>query len=54
MYPQDANAEFGRETMLASADLAIKEVHHRLEKKNLYRGHGNSLKEGLWKEDNSL
>lgn len=53
MPPQDATAEFGRETMLASADLAIKEVRHRLENKNLYRGHGNSLKEGLWKEGNS-
>jgi creatinine amidohydrolase len=51
MAPQDANAEFGRETMQAAAEIAVKEVHHRLAHPSLYRGHGNSLREGLWKGD---
>ena len=49
MFPQDANAEFGRETMEAAADRAVKEVQHRLENKGMYRGHGNSLREGMWR-----
>lgn len=50
MAPQDANAEFGRETLEAAADAAIKEVHHRLAHPGMYGGHGRSLQEGLWKE----
>ena len=49
MAPQDATAEFGRETMEAAAEVAIQEVTHRLEHPALYRGHGNSLREGLWR-----
>jgi len=49
MAPQDANAAFGRETLEAAADLVIREVKHRLERKAMYRGHGNSLREGLWR-----
>jgi creatinine amidohydrolase len=49
MPPQDATAEFGRETFEAAAEIAIREVHHRLENSTLYRGHGNSLREGLWR-----
>ena len=49
MAPQDATADFGRETLEAAAEVAVKEVRHRLEHPELYRGHGNSLREGLWR-----
>jgi len=51
MAPQDANAEFGRETLEAAADVVIREVRDRLDNPGRYAGHGNSLREGLWKED---
>lgn len=47
--PQDATAAFGRETLEAAAEVAVAEVRHRLTHKHLYRGHGNSLQEGLWR-----
>ena len=50
MAPQDANADFGRETLEAAAEIAVKEVRHRLENREIYRGHGNSLLEGLWRQ----
>ena len=50
MAPQDANADFGWETLEAAAEIAVKEVRHRLENSILYRGHGNSLLEGLWRQ----
>jgi creatinine amidohydrolase len=50
MAPQDATAAYGRETLEAAAEIAIAEVRHRLEHTGLYRGHGNCLREGLWKE----
>ncbi len=50
MAPQDAKAEFGKETMGAAAEIAIREVRDRLENPGRYRGHGNSLREGLWRE----
>ena len=50
MPPQDATAEFGRETFAAAADIIVREVQHRLAHPQLYRGHGNSLREGLWRE----
>jgi creatinine amidohydrolase len=50
MPPQDATAAFGRETLQASAEAAVREVLHRLKNKQLYRGHGNSLQEGLWQK----
>jgi len=49
MAPQDATAEFGRETLQASAEILIKEVHHRLAHPRLYLGHGCCLREGLWR-----
>jgi creatinine amidohydrolase len=49
MDPQDANADFGQETLEASAEIIIKEVNHRLENIEIYKGHGRSLDEGLWK-----
>jgi creatinine amidohydrolase len=51
LAPQDATAEFGREIFEAAAEIAIREVNHRLEHPHLYRGHGNSLREGLWREE---
>jgi len=49
MPPQNASASLGQETLEAAADVAIREVRHRLEHKRMYRGHGNSLREGLWR-----
>ncbi len=51
MAPQDANAEFGQETLEASAEVVVKEARHRLEHRQAYQGHGNSLLEGLWKKE---
>jgi creatinine amidohydrolase len=48
MAPQDATAEFGWEILNAAAEIAVAEVKHRLEHPELYRGHGNSFREGLW------
>jgi len=50
MAPQDASAQFGQETLEAAADVIIREVRHRLENPSMYRSHGCSLREGLWKE----
>jgi creatinine amidohydrolase len=50
MPPQDATADFGRQTFETAAEIVVKEVHHRLSNKHQYRGHGNSLREGLWRE----
>jgi len=48
MPPQDATAEFGRQTLDAAAEVIIREVRHRLEHPELYRPHGCALLEGLW------
>ncbi|MDF1513727.1 MAG: creatininase family protein [Anaerolineae bacterium] len=50
MPPQDATAEFGHQTFETAAAIVVKEVQHRLANKHLYRGHGNSLREGLWRK----
>ena len=50
MAPQDSSAEFGRETLEATAEVVVKEVKHRLENRQAYHGHGDSLLEGLWKQ----
>ena len=50
MSPHDATADFGRETIRKTVDIAIKEAHHRLEHREEYMRHGDSLKEGLWKK----
>jgi creatinine amidohydrolase len=47
--PQDATAAFGQETLDASAEVVIHEVQHRLAHKSMYRGHGEGLKQGLWR-----
>ena len=49
MAPQDATADFGRETLDAAAEIAVREVRHRLAHQGMYRGHGNGLREGLWR-----
>ena len=48
MAPQDATPAFGAETLNASAEVLVKEVAHRLENMNRYRGHGNAMQERLW------
>jgi hypothetical protein len=48
MAPQDATAEFGKETLEASAEAVVREVDDRLRHRDRYMGHGNSLNEGLW------
>lgn len=48
--PQDSTAELGKETLEASAQAIVKEVDHRLKNRDRYMGHGNSLKEGLWRD----
>ncbi len=47
--PQDATAEFGEATLEAAAEVAVREAAHRLAHMALYRGHGDSLREGLWR-----
>jgi len=49
--PQDSTADFGRKTLDAAAEILVKEVRHRLDHRDLYRGHGSSLKEGLWRDE---
>jgi|GEM_PF-174341 len=51
MAPQDSSADFGWETLHAAADIAVNEIRHRLQHPEMYRGHGLSLTEGLWRED---
>lgn len=50
MPPQRSSAEFGQETLEAAVAVVVNEVRHRLENPRLYRGHGNSLREGFWRE----
>lgn len=50
MAPHDATPEFGRRTLDESAEAILREVDHRMEHPQLYRQHGWSLREGLWKE----
>ena len=51
LAPQDSTEKFGRETLEAAVEIAVKEVRHRLEHRDMYRGHGNCLREGLWRRD---
>lgn len=49
-YPQDATAAYGREIIDKVAEIAAKEVQHRLAHPEKYIGHGALvLQEGLWK-----
>lgn len=47
--PRDSAPDAAREAMEAAVDIAIEEVKHRLENRNLYLAHGRSLSEGLWR-----
>ena len=49
--PQEATAEFGRQTLEAAAEVAVKEVEDRLQNPEKYRMHGDTLREGLWRKD---
>lgn len=49
--PQQATAEFGKQTLDYAADKLVKEAHHRLAHPECYRGHGATLLEGLWKDE---
>ncbi len=49
MAPQDSTAQFGQRTLEEAADTIVKEVAHRLAHQDLYRQHGGSLQEKLWK-----
>jgi creatinine amidohydrolase len=51
MAPQDATAEFGQRTLEDAAEVIVKEVAHRLAHDRLYRQHGTSLLEGLWRTE---
>ncbi len=49
MAPQDATAEFGKRTLEEASEVVLREVGHRLAHREIYRQHGGSLQEGLWK-----
>ncbi len=51
LAPQDATAEFGKKTLEAAVRVAVAEVKHRLANRQMYRGHGGSLQEGLWRQE---
>jgi len=48
MDPQDATPQFGGEILDAAAEIALREVRHRLDHPGSYKSHGRSLTEGLW------
>jgi creatinine amidohydrolase len=50
--PRGATPEFGEETLQAAAEAIVREVQHRLgHRQEMYRPHGQSMQEGLWKDD---
>jgi creatinine amidohydrolase len=51
MAPQDATAAFGARTLEQAADAVVNEVRHRLATEEMYRQHGGSLQEGLWRKE---
>jgi len=51
MAPQDSTAEFGGRTLDEAAEAIVGEVRHRLDHQELYRQHGSSLQEGLWRKE---
>jgi creatinine amidohydrolase len=51
MSAWDANAEFGKETLTKSVEIAVKEAHHRLKHPEKYMMHGDGLSERLWEKD---
>jgi len=51
LLPQDSTAELGEKTLEAAAEAVLSEVRHRLDNQELYRQHGGSLQEGLWRKN---
>jgi creatinine amidohydrolase len=49
LAPQDATAAFGHEILDAAVEVIVQEVHHRLAHREQYTGHGQGLREGLWR-----
>jgi len=49
MEPQDATADFGRLIFEQAAEKIVQETMHRLNNIGMYKSHGNSLNEGMWK-----
>lgn len=49
--PQDSTAEFGHQTIESVVEIVVHEVKHRLEHKEMYRGNGTCLLEGLWRKN---
>jgi hypothetical protein len=49
MEPQDSTADFGKLIFEQAAYKIIGETLHRLNNIGMYKGHGNSLNEGMWK-----
>lgn len=49
-HPRTSTAQFGRETLERAAEVALKEVQHRLAHPELYNRNGLWLQEGLWKK----
>ena len=50
MAPQRADAKLGRRGLEEAATAIVKEVRHRLAHPALYKQHGSSLREGLWRQ----
>jgi creatinine amidohydrolase len=53
MEPQDSTADFGTLIFEQAAYKIIGETLHRLNHIGMYKGHGNSLNEGMWKDKKS-
>lgn len=51
MPPQDSSADFGQEILEAAAEVALREVRHRLQHRDQYWFSGRSLYEGRWKDE---
>jgi len=49
--PHDATAAFGQEILDAAVSVVLREVQHRLQHPDIYWAHGQSMSEGLWRND---
>ena len=49
-FPEDDTADFGKLIFEQAADKIVRETLHRLNNIGMYKSHGNSLNEGIWKE----
>jgi len=50
MDPRDASSSFGEETIDAAVEVAVQESLHRLNNRSMYMRHGQSTREGLWRQ----